>query len=85
MFTFEKETSNSSANGQEAKGMMEHLSKMESSTKDKDRKKSDGSSSKGSAAPKGVKVKFFGDQILPKPPKTIKDAFAALKKFPKVS
>ena len=83
MFEFKKETSNSSANAQEAKGMMEHLSKMEKSTKDKEKSNIPKSDVKGDGEPKGVTVKFFGDQIFTTPPKTIKAAFKALKDFPK--
>ena len=62
---------------------------MEKSASDKDQSKVNEASSnngtKDNDKPKDVTVKFFGDQILPKPPKTIKDAMKALKLFPKMA
>ena len=83
MFEFQKTTSNSSANAQEATGMMEHLARMEKSTEDKEKSKIPKSDVKGDGEPKDVTVNFFGDQIFTSPPKTIKAAFKALKEFPK--
>ena len=83
MLSFELEATNSSSTNQAASFLNDELGSMEKSTsKKKESKLNNGT---GEYKPENVKVKFFGDQILPKPPKTIKEAMKALKLFPKVA
>ena len=84
MLSFELEATNSSSTNQAASFLNDELGSMEKSTsKKKESKLTNGT--KSEYKPENIKVKFFGDQILPKPPKTIKDAMKALKLFPKVA
>ena len=83
MFTFEKITSNSSANADEG---AEYDSEMQDSIDTMNKVKEETEESEDdSKKDDGVTVDYYGDQILSNPPKTKKEALAALKKFPKVA
>ena len=87
IFTFEQETSNSSANVKAATGLLSHLSRMESTTGSQSAAGSDPSSAPSKPVngnfPKNVKYKYNGDQLLKKPPNSLNDVMTALKDFPK--